>query len=203
MKYPNKESAILEFKRSASNNKQAIIKTVIGYANTYGGQIIIGVEDNQEITGINEQEAQQLYDDLTRSIYDSITPSLFPSIHTKRLGDKLVMIIDIAEGASKPYHLSRKQQNESTYVRLGAHTMLASADIIHQLQWQGKRKFLDEMPVYEANRDDIDIHFFEKFLAQRRQKNTGVDTNEMLLHYGILVKDRGKIYPSVAGSLLF
>lgn len=203
MKYPNKESALLEFKRSASNNKQSIIKTVIGYANTYGGQIIIGVEDNQEITGIDEQEVQKLYDDLTRSIYDSVTPSLFPSIHTKRFGDKLVMIIDIAEGASKPYHLSSKQLNESTYVRLGAHTMLASADIIHQLQWQGRRKFLDEMPVYNASKNDFDIHSFKKFLTQRHQKSTNVDINEMLLHYEVLIKDRGKIYPSVAGLLLF
>lgn len=47
MKYPSKESSILEFKRNIPSNKHTIIKTVIGYANTYGGQIVIGVDDDK------------------------------------------------------------------------------------------------------------------------------------------------------------
>lgn len=203
MNYPEKESSVLEFKQTLPNKPITIIKTVIGFANMHGGQIIIGVEDDGKISGINEAQTDQWHDNLTRSIYDSITPTLFPSIYTKRLSDKLVMIIDIAEGATKPYHLNAKQISNSTYVRLGAHTMLATADIIHQLQWQGRRKFLDEMPVHTANKNEIDMGEFEKFLSDRKQKTNDINRADMLKHYEILVKDRTKTHPSVGGLLLF
>ena len=203
MKYPHKESAILEFKRNLPNKKQTMVKTIIGFSNTYGGQIIVGVEDSGKIVGVPENEIDQLMDDLTRSIYDSIAPTIFTSIFTKRFGDKLVVIIDVAEGMNKPYHFSAERISNSTFVRLGAHTMLATSDLIHQLQWQKQHKFLDEIPIYTADEDDIDIPAFENFLKERKQKNNDANTNEMLHHYGILTKDRGRVHPTVGGLLLF
>lgn len=203
MIYPDKESAILEFKLEIPSKKQIAMKTIIGFANTYGGQIIVGVDNDRNIVGVPENRVDSLIDDLTRSIYDSIAPSLYPSIYTKRFGEKLVVIIDIAEGSQKPYHFSAKRMSEGTYVRLGSHTVLATPDIIHQLQWQKQHKFLDEMPVHGASDRDIDLIAFEKFLKDRKQKNSNVDTQEMLHHYQILTKDRGRIYPTVGGILLF
>lgn len=197
------ESSTLEFKQELPKNKLTLLKTVIAFSNTYGGQIMIGINDKGEAVGVDETRIEQICDDLTRSIYDSITPAIFPSVHTKRIRDKLIIIVDIAEGPGKPYHLSSKPASNSTYIRLGARTMPADADIIYQLQWQGRRKFIDEIPVFEANQDDIDTLLFEKFLAERRQKNTEGNTSEMLFHYQILVKDRGKIHPTVGGLLLF
>ena len=203
MKYPEKESAPLEFKRNIPAKKEVMLKTVIGFANTFGGQIIIGVDDSHAIIGIAENELDKLTDDITRAIYDAITPSLYPSITTKRMGEKLVLIIDIAEGVNKPYHFSAKRINQGTYVRLGAHTVLATPDIIYQLQWQGQRKFLDEMPVYQANEQDLNFDEFKHFLVERKQAGLPTDLQAMLKHYEILVTERGRIYPSVGGLLLF
>ncbi len=203
MKYSHKESAVLEFKLDVPSKKHVLLKTVVGFANTYGGEIVIGVDNNAEIIGVPESKVDAIMDDLTRSIYDAIAPSLFPSIYTKRYGEKLVIIVDIAEGSQKPYHLGGKRIHEGTYVRLGSHTVLATQDIIHQLQWQKSHKFLDEMPVHEASIKDIDIPAFENFLKERKQKNSSVDTREMLYHYHILTKDRAKVYPTVGGILLF
>jgi len=203
MTYSNSESSTLEFKRELPKNKLTLLKTVIAFSNTYGGQIIVGVEDNGNVIGIDEGLVEQICDNSIRSIYDAITPSIFPSVHTKRIGDKLVVVIDIAEGPSKPYHLSSGSTADSTYIRLGAHTMPATTEMIFQLQWQGRRKFIDEMPVFEASSDDIDTPLFEEFLNKRRQKNTEGNLTEMLFHYQILVKDRGKVFPTVGGILLF
>lgn len=201
--YPHKESAILEFKRDMPQKKQTMLKTVVGFANTYGGQIVVGIDDSGEIIGVPEDAIDQLIDDLNRSIYDSLSPSIYPAIYSKRFGDQLVIVIDIAEGGNKPYHFRDMRVNEGTYVRMGTHTMLATQDIIQQLHWQSQRKFLDEMPVYAAQEDDIDMSAFEKFLEQRKQHNIKADPQEMLRHYEILTKDRGRVYPTVAGILLF
>lgn len=205
MRHPHKESSTLEFKRHLPEKKLSIIKTVVAFSNTYGEQVVIGVDDNGHISGIDEEHIEQMCDDLTRSIYASVAPSIFPSIYTKQIESRLTIVIDIPEGTNKPYHLNSKELDNSTYVRLGAHTMLATADIIHQLQWQGQRqrKFLDEMPVYEASENDIDSDLFNQFLAKSRQKNTDIDTINMLYHYEILVKDRGRVYSTVGGLLLF
>ena len=203
MQYPGKESSILEFKREVPQKKQILLKTVIGFSNIYGGQIIIGVDDDGEVIGVPEESVEQLQDDLYRSIYDVVAPSIFPSIVTKRMGDSLVIIIDITEGIKKPYHFHSKRISEGTYVRLGAHTVLATPDIIHQLQWQSQRKFLDEMPVYGASEKDIDKKAFKVFLEKRKQGHSKIDVDDLLFHYEILVKEQGRVYPSVGGVLLF
>lgn len=73
----------------------------------------------------------------------------------------------------------------------------------HELHWQSQRKFLDEMPVYDASEKDIDRESFETFLKHRKQGYSRTDVDDLLFHYNILVKDRGSIYPSVGGLLLF
>lgn len=201
-KYPHKESSILEFKREIPNKKQVMLKTVVAFANTYGGEIIVGVDDDGYIIGVPEETVECVMDDISRSIYDTVSPGIFPSIYTKRFGDKLV-VVDIAEGPSKPYHFASKRISDGTYIRFGSHTMPATPDIIHQLQWQGQRKYLDEMPVYSAQESDIDAQAFEDFLSKRKQGYVKVDVEEMLFHYNILTKDRGRVYPTVGGMLLF
>ena len=203
MKYPHKESAILEFKRVLPHKLQTILKTVVAFANTYGGHLIIGIDDDGSIIGINEQRVDEITDAITHAMYDTITPFIFPSIYTKRIGENLILIIDIAEGSNKPYHFVTKGLTKSTYVRLGAHSILATNDMIAQLQWLGRRKFLDEMPVYEATQDDIDLKAFQDFLDNRRQENKDINIQEMLFHYNILVKERARIHPTIGGLLLF
>lgn len=129
-------------------------------------------------------------------------PSVFPAIFTKRYQDKLLVIIDVSEGINKPYHFAAQRISNSTYVRLGAHTMLATPDIIYELQWLKQCKFLDEIPVQGAD-DDVNLVSFKKILSERKQLNNKGDTVEMLYHYDILKKNKGHVYPTVGGILLF
>jgi predicted HTH transcriptional regulator len=201
--YPRKESTTLEFKVEVPAKKQTLLKTVVAFANTYGGQIIVGVDDDQNIVGVDEVEVDELIADLTRSIYDAITPGIFPSIFTKRIAEALVVVIEISEGMNKPYFFAAKTLADSCYVRLSAQTMLATPDIIQQLQWQGQRRFLDEMPVYSASKKDINQQAFKEFLNNRTQKLPNTSLNTMLYHYGVLRKENGREYPSTGGLLLF
>jgi len=63
MKFEGTESGQLEFKRELPSKKQ-IVKTVIGFCNLHGGRIIIGVNDNGDIIGVNEEEISCLADTL-------------------------------------------------------------------------------------------------------------------------------------------
>ena len=48
------ESTRLEFK--ATVNKEAIAKTIAAFINTQGGDLVIGIEDNKKIVGVDNAE---------------------------------------------------------------------------------------------------------------------------------------------------
>lgn len=203
MKYPERESATLEFKRELPT-KQQIVKTVIAFCNTFGGNLIVGVDDNREIVGVPEDEIEKIIENLRRSIYQSTTPEILPSISTKRFGNQIVLMIEVSKGTKKPYFLTSKGLHEGTYIRFGTETLVASDEMIQDLQWQSRGFFLDEIPVYRAEKKEIDSERFAEFLQSRKKrKPTDFDLEEMLLNYGLLIREHQQIYPTVAGMLLF
>lgn len=205
MKYAAKESSTLEFKRELPS-KQEISKSIIGFCNLYGGRLVIGVEDSGEVAGIPERGIDELIDNIHQSIYHNCTPTIIPEIYTQRIEDKLILIIEVAEGMNKPYYHAAKGIEEGTYLRMGRQTMKASTDLINEMKWQAKGRSPDSKPVYPSSIEDLDLNAVERFLKNRIQKEDPVENHsleEMMLHYKILVKDHSRVVPSIGGMLLF
>lgn len=66
------ENEITEFKREYTDN---ILKTVIAFANTAGGRILIGVDDNGEPIGV--ENIDDCYTRVTNAIRDNISPGCY------------------------------------------------------------------------------------------------------------------------------
>ena len=135
MKYPEKESSILEFKRELPS-KQQVNKTIVAFCNMHGGKLIVGVEDSGEIIGISEEEIDETMENLHRSAYSNCSPTVIPSIHLQRIHNKLVLIIEVSEGMTKPYFITSDTIENGTYVRIGTQTVKATPEMIRELQWQ-------------------------------------------------------------------
>ena len=73
IRYPDSESALLEFKREVPKNEQ-IIKTIIGFCNQKGGRLILGVDNNRTIVGLPEDQINKLLESLDHSIYEACYP---------------------------------------------------------------------------------------------------------------------------------
>ena len=59
------ESKNVEFKVSLPKNSEKYIKTVVAYANTQGGKLIVGVADEtREIVGVDESSLFLLMDSI-------------------------------------------------------------------------------------------------------------------------------------------
>ena len=87
--HPERESKNLEFK-AILPPFNALIKTCVAFANGFGGQIVIGVDDkSRQILGINDKDRDRLYDEFPNSLYDSVSPTapknLCKSTQTHRL----------------------------------------------------------------------------------------------------------------------
>jgi predicted HTH transcriptional regulator len=78
------EGKTLEFKEN-TKNLDSIINTVIAFANTAGGKILIGIRNKtKEIVGVEDSLEGEMK--LANAIADSIVPLYCPDIHIKSPG---------------------------------------------------------------------------------------------------------------------
>ncbi len=202
MRYPEAESNTLEFKRELPRNNQ-VLKTMIGFCNTFGGKLIIGVADDGEIVGIPEEQIEALIISLEQSIFDACNPTIIPHIYTQRFNDKSIMVIEVAEGMNKPYYLRSEGSENGTYIRLDRHTMQARDDMIKELSWKTHGMDYERLPVYRATVEDLDNDLIHKFLSERKNKGLAQADEQTLKSYDMIAYDQARKYPSVLGILLF
>lgn len=122
------ESDKLEYNREYTDD---IKKTVIAFANTIGGKIIIGISDNLSVCGVDNTDETILK--ITSSINDTIKPdlSMFVDYKTDILDDKNIVIISVQKGTGYPYYLGKKGiRPEGVYVRRGTATLPATETAI-------------------------------------------------------------------------
>jgi len=122
------ETEKLEFKSVATN---AIYKEVIAFANTDGGILIIGINDEGEVESL--VDIDDTYLRITNGIRDSIVPDV--TMFTKySLKDNDTIHIEVAEGTNKPYYLKSKGLKTSgVCVRQGTSSVGATPEHIRQM----------------------------------------------------------------------
>lgn len=126
-----KESLTLEFKRELTD---AIKREIIAFANTQGGELYIGVDDDGTIIGLDN--ADKVLESISSMLHDGIQPDIL--VHTFleiiELEDKEVVKISIARGARRPYHLKAKGMKPSgVFIRYGTSVTNASEENIRQM----------------------------------------------------------------------
>lgn len=110
------EGKILEFKRDLSSPKP-ILKTLVAFANTAGGTLIIGRADDGSIIGIEDILADE--ERLASLIADSIAPTMMPDIEAVTIADKSLLFIRVAHWPG-PFYLKEKGPINGVFVRLGS-----------------------------------------------------------------------------------
>ena len=83
------ESKTLEFKSKLPDKSETYMKTIIAFANTSGGRLIIGVDDDRSIVGINKDNVFELTDRVTNAISGACEPQIVPDISTTTIDDNM------------------------------------------------------------------------------------------------------------------
>lgn len=96
------ESERFEYK---SQMLEDLYKEVIAFANTDGGVIYIGIDNEGNLTGIDDVD--ETYTRLTNGIRDAIAPDVTMFVRYV-LQDNKVIRIEVGEGSYKPYYLKAK-----------------------------------------------------------------------------------------------
>lgn len=189
------ESKTLEFKRDTSS-LDPILKCVIAFANTAGGIILIGVEDDGTIVGVNSMALAQ--EQLANAIAHRIKPQLVPDFQIMNIDEKQVLAIQV-DYEPVPYYLADKGEESGVYIRLGNSNRLATKEMSAEIKRAHHQPFFDSAPCDGVMEEDLDKALIESVFAKREEK---VDTTK-LLSLGILTKKGKRIIATNAGVILF
>jgi len=131
------EDGFTEFKSFIEPKHQKInelIETVIAFANTGGGMVLVGIRDNCEIVGVDGEIKKKARheqveipialtrytNELLQSIKARVVPSVDATSAPVSIADRTLVVIKVPEGNAKPY---RDIQNGKLYVRHGANNV--------------------------------------------------------------------------------
>lgn len=191
------ESKILELKERLPKNAN-IAKTVISFSNTAGGKLIIGVNDEREIVGIDDIALFEIQDKIASIISDHCSPNILPEIYSVNIENKLVLVIEVVRGNLKPYFLKNQGKADGTYIRIGATNRLADQESINELERQKRHISFDEEICYETTFENLDSSpLLDRFEKIGRPLNA-----EKLKNLKLIKAKNNILYPTNALMIL-
>ena len=197
------EDTFLELKVKLSNPEK-IAQEIVALANTGGGVMIFGVNDQLRIEGVDDPESVQ--DELVRICRDEIEPPLFPYVDRISFDNgRRIVALDI-DGKRKPYRTS----DGRFYLRFGAEKREATDDELWSLLDESRPLRFENLPALGARIEDIDEAHLWSFLREFEgaafdsASASGYPTVDLLQRDLLLATEyKGDVVPTVAGLLLF
>lgn len=187
-------------------NQNVLPIFVVAFANTQGGRLVIGIDDEtHQVVGVDSGRLFQIMDGLANAISDSCEPQIIPDIEPQTIEGKNVIVVTVEAGKNRPYYLKSKGKEQGTYIRVAGTSRLAFPEKIKELEMEGARISWDELTCvgYEVTDEATeklctDIESFRKkaglteHTVQRKQ----------LFNWKILKNKDGQVMASNAYVLL-
>ena len=143
----NFETENIEFKAQFT---EEIYKEVIAFANTDGGVVFVGIDNDGNAVGLTDVD--QEYTRITNGIRDAIVPDVTMFVRFL-IQDNKVVRIAVSEGTNKPYYLKGKGLKPSgVYVRQGTSSVPASSE---QIRWMIKESDGDVFEEMRSMEQDL------------------------------------------------
>jgi len=178
----------VEFKRNINSD---LAKELVAFANSSGGRVFIGIEDDGIISGI------QINNDL-RSRVEATARDCDPSVRVELETFNNILIVHVPEGKDKPYRCTN-----GFYVRNGASSVkLSTQEIIEFIKSEGKVRFENLHPKTVDYRVDFDEGALKRFTRLSGISEV-IGAEEILINLGVLYHEQSAPVLNNAGVLLF
>lgn len=161
----NFENEKIEFK---SQFAEEIYKEVIAFANTDGGTVYVGIDNDGNVVGLSNVDKE--YTRITNGIRDAIMPDV--AMYVKfTIQENKVVRISVSEGSNKPYYLRAKGiKSSGVFVRQGTSSVPASVEQIRQMIKESDGDIFEELRSLEQ-----ELTFYS---AAKAFDQYGVEFNE-------------------------
>ena len=197
------EDTYLELKVKLSNSER-IAQGIVALANTGGGVMVFGVNDQLRVEGVDHPEEVQ--DELVRICREEIIPPIIPFIDRLAFDNgRRIVALDV-QGKRRPY----RTRDGRFFIRVGAVKRETSPEELSSLLDDARPLLYENIPLTQAKLSDIDeAHlwsFVRGFAGGAFDESTvrGYPTAEILGKYLMLAgESNDEVVPTVAGVLLF
>ena len=169
-----------------------VYKEVIAFANTDGGIIYIGIDDQGNVTGIDDVD--ETYTRLTNGIRDAIHPDVTMFVRYV-LQDNKVIRIEVGEGSFKPYYLKSKGLKPAgVYVRQGTSSVQASPEQIRQTIKESDGDNFEDARCLEQELTFTAAHTaFDRYgveFSVEKYRTLGITQNDLFTNLALLLSDQ-------------
>lgn len=206
------EGINIEFKQRFSSYEK-MAKEMIAFANTNGGVIFLGIDDDKSIYGIDSEKSD--IELIVKTAEKYCEPPLNYSTEVLELYGKEVLVINISESPIKPHRIQDYKKeldlnNSSIYIRINDKSVLASKEMIKLMQTQSSGVSLKKYEVgknekaafdYLDKQETITVKELSKLanISERRASRTLIKlvrANLLFIH----IKDNGESYFTYSGK---
>jgi len=152
------EGKTIEFKRKATFPEK-IVREMVAFANTSGGYLLVGVDDNGSIPGLKYLTEEKFA--LEKAIKANARPALRINISKLQINEKRgVLIYRIFESRKKPtFYVSNLKTRGIAYIRIDDKSVKASREMVEILRGQRRKK---GVKIHYGNKEMILMQYLDK-----------------------------------------
>ncbi len=202
------EGINIEFKESKNKLNKDVFESVCAFLNRIGGHLFLGVKDNGDIVGLDEESVNKLKNDFITSMNNSlkINPTFYLSVEDFEI-DNMTILYIFVPNSSQVHRCNGKiyDRNEDGDLDITDNTNLVS-----QLYMRKQSTYSENLIYPAVDISDLrkDIFIKVRKLASNQRPNhpwEQMDNMELLRSSGLYLKDlqSGKEGITLAGILLF
>ena len=189
------EDSTIEFKREMPH-RNSLADEIAAFANTQGGMILIGIDDDREIVGIELQKLDSIEKTVVEICNDSIEPTVPIFTEKLRIDDKNLLKIEV------PRSLFVHKTANGYFTRQGSSKREMSTDqLARLLQSRSQARIIafDEQLVPNTHKATLRESLYQRFITEDAAED---DIEDLLLKRSLLFKEGREIRASVAGVLM-
>ncbi|MCM1037910.1 MAG: putative DNA binding domain-containing protein [Roseburia sp.] len=155
------ENKTTEYKREYVDD---IKNTIVAFANSDGGNVYIGINDDGTVCGVEDVDGTMLR--VTNAVRDAIRPdiTMFVECRNDTLEGKDIICVEVRRGTARPYYLQGKGiRPEGVYVRQGASTVPATdTAILNMIRETGGESYEEARSLQQQLTFESAAAFFAK-----------------------------------------
>ena len=190
------EDSTIEFKRELPS-RDDLADEIAAFANASGGVILIGVDDDSDIVGMDRQGLDSTEKTVVEICRDTIDP-MVPIVTEKlRIDDKNLLKIEV------PRSLFVHQSSGRYFIRQGSSKRRMPAEqLARLLQSRSQARIIsfDEQFVPNTYKDTLKETLYQRFITEGATEREKIE--DLLLKRRLLVKEGQEYRASVAGVLM-
>lgn len=184
-------------RKSARKDDKEIAKHISAFANADGGKLVIGIEDDGEVTGFHRDGARDIENferaPLTTCVpCPSVRRSLIPVVNSSGAED-MILVLDIDPS---PDHVISRMSDKEVFLRQNDKSVRLDREQVLALEYDKNQRSFESEIQDRSSVEDVDVEVLNRY---KKDIGTELSDDQVLRSRGFLVDG----HLTNAGVLLF